>query len=301
VAAKNRTDKGQLMINIKRHNMKNVTLNNGVKMPILGVGVYQVPDYEECKKTVSDALEVGYRSIDTAAGYQNEEAVGAAIKESGVDRKELFVTTKLWIADAGYEKTHIAFELSLKKLQLEYLDLYLIHQPYGDVHGSWRALEELYDQGKVRAIGVSNFHPDRVMDIIVNHKVVPAVNQIETHPFYQRIEDQQFLVENGVQIESWASFAEGKNNMFTNELLSSIGKKYDKSVAQVVLRWLIQRGVVVIPKSVKKERLIENISVFDFELTEDDMSAIKSLDTKESLFFSHRDPAIIKWFSTMIK
>lgn len=269
-------------------------------MPILGVGVYQIPDYDQCKQTVLDALHAGYRSIDTAAAYQNEEAVGEAIKESGIDRKELFVTTKLWIADAGYEKTKRAFDLSLKKLQLDYLDLYLIHQPYGDVHGCWRAMEELYDQGKVRAIGVSNFHPDRVMDIIVNHKVVPAVNQIETHPFYQRIEDHQFLVENGVQIESWASFAEGRNDIFSNDLLTSIGKKYNKSVAQVVLRWLIQRDVVVIPKSVKKERLIENISVFDFELTEEDMLSIQSLDTKESLFFSHRDPSIIKWFSTMI-
>lgn len=281
--------------------MKNVTLNNGIEMPILGLGVYQIPEYNECKKTVLDAIEVGYRSIDTAAAYQNEEAVGAAIKESGVDRKELFITTKLWITDNGYDRTKMAFERSLDKLGLDYLDLYLIHQPYGDVHGSWRAMEELYKVGRVRAIGVSNFHPDRVMDIIVNNEIVPAVNQIETHPYYQRGEDQQFLQENGVQIESWASFAEGRNNLFTNELLQSIGEKYNKSVAQVVLRWLIQRDVVVIPKSVKKERLIENINVFDFELSSQDMEAIKNLDTKESLFFSHRDPAIIKWFSTMIR
>ncbi|MCE7039080.1 aldo/keto reductase [Dyadobacter sp. CY312] len=281
--------------------MKNITLNNGIEMPILGLGVYQVPDYDECKKTVLDAIEVGYRSIDTAAAYQNEEAVGSAIQHSGVAREDLFVTTKLWISDAGYEKTLKAFALSLKNLQLDYLDLYLIHQPYGDVHGSWRAMEELYAQGKVRAIGLSNFHPDRVMDIIVNNNIVPAVNQIEAHPFYQRTEDQQVLNENGVQIESWASFAEGRNDLFTNEILTSIGEKYDKSVAQVVLRWLIQRDVVVIPKSVKKERLVENIDVFDFGLTQDDMLTIQALDTKESLFFSHRDPAIIKWFSTLVR
>lgn len=281
--------------------MNNVTLNNGVEMPILGLGVFQIADAKECKQTVLDALEAGYRLIDTAAGYHNEQAVGEAIKESGIEREELFITTKLWIEDNGYEKTKKAFETSLQKLQLDYLDLYLIHQPYGDVHGSWRALEELYKEGKIRAIGVSNFHPDRVMDIIVNNTVVPAVNQIETHPFYQRIEDQEFLVDNGVQIQSWASFAEGKNDLFANDLLASIGAKYNKSVAQVVLRWLIQREVAVIPKSVKKERLIENIDVFDFELSGKDMSDIQALDTKESLFFSHRDPAIIKWFSTMIK
>jgi 2,5-diketo-D-gluconate reductase A len=281
--------------------MQNVKLNNGIEMPILGLGVFQVPDYNECKKTVLDAIELGYRSIDTATGYQNEEAVGAAIKDSGIKREDLFITTKLWISDNGYEKTRRAVDVSLNKLGLDYLDLYLIHQPYGDVHGSWRALEELHKKGSIRAIGVSNFHPDRVMDLIVNNAVVPAVNQIETHPFYQRIEDQEFLSENGVQIESWASFAEGKNDMFKNPLLISIGEKYGKSVAQVILRWLIQRGVVVIPKSVRKERLKENINVFDFELSKDDMDSIRSMDTKESLFFSHRDPAIIKWFSTMIR
>lgn len=270
-------------------------------MPVLGLGVYQIPDYDECKKTVLEAIQVGYRSIDTAAAYQNEAAVGDAIKESGIDRKEFFITTKLWIADAGYEQTKKAFELSLQKLQLDYLDLYLIHQPYGDVHGSWRAMEALYKEGKIKAIGLSNFHPDRVMDIIVNNEIVPAVNQIEAHPFYQRSEDQQILKENGVQIESWASFAEGRNNLFTNEILASIGKKYNKSVAQVVLRWLIQREIVVIPKSVRKERMIENIDVFDFELSPEDLSAIQLMDNNESQFFSHRDPAIIKWFATMIK
>lgn len=269
-------------------------------MPILGLGVYQIPNYDECKQTVLDALEVGYRSIDTAAAYQNEKAVGDAIKESGIKREELFITTKLWISDTGYEKTKKAFQASLDKLQLDYLDLYLIHQPYGDVHGSWRAMEELYKEGRVKAIGVSNFHPDRVMDIIVNNEIVPVINQIETHPFYQRTGDQLFLEENGVQIESWASFAEGKNDLFSNPILAAIGEKYNKSVAQVVLRWLVQRGVVVIPKSVRKERLIENIDVFNFELSFEDMAVIQTMDTKESLFFSHRDPTIIKWFSTMI-
>jgi diketogulonate reductase-like aldo/keto reductase len=281
--------------------MQTVKLNNGIEMPILGFGVFQIPDYEECKRSVSTALEAGYRSIDTAAGYMNEEATGDAIRESGLKREELFITTKLWIADNGYERTRNAVEVSMSKLQVDYLDLYLIHQPYGDVHGSWRALEELNASGKIRAIGVSNFHPDRVMDLIVNNKVVPAVNQIETHPFYQRQDDAAFLNGNGVQIESWAPFAEGKNNLFHNETLASIGKKYSKSIAQVTLRWLIQRGVVVIPKSVHKERIVENINIFDFELSAEDMQAIQALDTKESLFFSHRDPAIIKWFSTLIK
>ncbi|MCF0075369.1 aldo/keto reductase [Dyadobacter sp. CY261] len=281
--------------------MKTVRLNNGVEMPILGLGVYQIPDHSECQKVVTDALELGYRSIDTAAGYQNEEAVGAAIKESGIKRDEIFVTTKLWISNNGYERTKAAIETSLNKLQLNYLDLYLIHQPYGDVHGSWRAMEELYEAGKIRAIGVSNFFPDRVMDLIVNNKIVPAVNQIETHPFYQREEDLSFSKENGVQLESWASFAEGKNDMFTNEMLSAIGKQFNKSVAQVILRWLIQRGIVVIPKSVRKERMRENFEVFDFELTAEDMQAIQAMDTNQSLFFSHRDPSIIKWFSTMIR
>ncbi|MFY7987373.1 MAG: aldo/keto reductase [Flavobacterium sp.] len=281
--------------------MKNVILNNGVEMPTLGLGVFQIPQFEECKKTVVDAIEVGYRLIDTAASYRNEEAVGAAIKESGINREELFVTTKLWISDMGYEQTKKAFEISLNKLQLDYLDLYLIHQPYGDVHGSWRAMEELYQSGKIKAIGVCNFYPDRVMDLIVNNEITPAVNQIEAHPFYQRADDHKFLSENKVQMESWASFAEGRNNLFNNELLKGIGAKYNKSIAQVVLRWLIQRGVVVIPKSVRKERLIENISDFDFELSSEDIETIATLDTQNSLFFSHRDPAIIKWFSTMIR
>jgi len=271
-----------------------VKLNNGIEMPILGFGVFQVPDPTECDKSVYDAIQTGYQLIDTAASYLNEEAVGKAIKRSGVNRKDLFITTKLWVQDAGYDKTKIAFEKSLKKLQLDYLDLYLIHQPYGDVHGSWKAMEELYREGKVRAIGVSNFQPDRVMDIISFNEIVPAVNQIETHPFQQQIETQKFLQENGIQHESWGPFAEGKNDLFNNELLSGIGKKYNKSIAQVVIRWLTQRGVVAIPKSVRRERMEENINVFDFQLADEDMQMIQTLDQKSSAFFDHRDPEIVK-------
>ena len=267
-------------------------------MPILGFGVFQVPDLKECENSVLDAIETGYRLIDTAASYINESAVGNAIKKSGVPREELFITTKLWVQDTGYEKTKKAFEKSLNKLQLDYLDLYLIHQPYGDVHGSWRAMEELYKNGKVKAIGVSNFQPDRIMDIITFNEVVPAVNQIETHPFNQQIETQKFLTENKVQIESWGPFAEGKNNIFQNELLASIGRKYIKSIAQVILRWLTQRGIVAIPKSVRKERIEENFNIFDFELSIEDMEAITTLDMKTSSFFDHRDPEIIKWMGS---
>lgn len=279
--------------------MKNVILNNGVEMPILGFGVFQIADAAECERSVRDAIEVGYRMIDTAASYGNEESVGNAIKDSGVPREELFVTTKLWIADAGYEKTKAAFDSSMKRLQLDYLDLYLIHQPYGDVYGSWRAMEEVYKQGRVRAIGVSNFHPDRVMDLMIHNEVPPALDQIETHPFYQRAADHAFLKENNIQHESWASFAEGRNDMFKNEVLVSIGEKYGKSVAQVVLRWLIQRDIVVIPKSVKRERMQENFDVFGFELSQEDIAAIKTLDQGKSLFFDHRDPAMVKSLSEM--
>lgn len=272
-----------------------VTLNNGVDMPILGFGVFQVPDPEECERSVLEAIRTGYRLIDTAASYGNEEAVGRAIKRSGVPRGELFVTTKLWLQDAGDERTPQAFERSLQKLQLDYLDLYLIHQPYGDVYGAWRAMESLHKEGRVRAIGVSNFHPDRVMDLILHNRVVPAVNQIETHPFNQQIETQKFLQENGVQIESWGPFAEGKHNIFTNELLRSIADKHHKSVAQVILRWLTQRGVVAIPKSVRAERIAENFDVFGFDLAPDDMAAITTLDRGVSSFFDHRDPAMVKW------
>lgn len=275
--------------------MEKVKLNNGVEMPILGFGVFQVTDLAECEKSVLDAISSGYRLIDTAQSYGNEEAVGSAIKNSGVPREELFITTKLWIQREGYEGTKKAFESSLQKLQLEYVDLYLIHQPYGDVYGEWRAMEELYKEGKVRAIGVSNFHPDRLMDLIVHNEIVPAVNQIETHPFHQQLDTQNFLVENNVQIESWGPFAEGKNDIFSNELLRSIGDKYNKSIAQVILRWLTQRGVVAIPKSVRKERMEENINIFDFQLTAEEIESIKSLDTKASSFFDHRDPAMVKW------
>lgn len=280
--------------------MQTVTLNNGIEMPILGFGVFQINDLAECEQSVVDAIQTGYRLIDTAASYQNEEAVGKAIRRSGVSREELFLTTKVWMQDSGYEKTKIAFEKSLKRLNVEYLDLYLIHQPYGDVHGSWRALEELFKAGKTRAIGVSNFQPDRVMDLICFNEVVPAVNQIETHPFHQQVENQKFLQENGVQIESWGPFAEGKNGLFTNELLADIGEKHNKSIAQVVLRWLIQRGIVAIPKSVKRERMEENFNVFDFQLSEEDMNAILGLDRKESAFFDHRDTKIIHWMAERV-
>jgi 2,5-diketo-D-gluconate reductase A len=273
-------------------------LNNGIEMPVLGFGVFQVPDPEECERSVYDAIQTGYRLIDTAASYMNEEAVGKAIKRSGIPREELFITTKQWIHDAGYENTKKAFERSLNKLQLDYLDLYLIHQPYNDVHGSWRAMEELYREGRIRAIGVSNFQPDRLMDLISFNEIVPAVNQIETHPFHQQIETQKFLQENGVQHQSWGPFAEGKNDLFTNELIAFIGKKYNKSIAQVVLRWLTQRGIVAIPKSVRKERMEENFNIFDFQLSNEDMAAIETLDQKVSAFFDHRDPAIIKWLAS---
>ncbi|GMK39770.1 2,5-diketo-D-gluconic acid reductase [Paenibacillus sp. CCS19] len=279
--------------------MQKVILNNGVEMPIIGFGVYQIPDAKECEQAVYDALMAGYRLIDTAAAYQNEEAIGRAIRRSGVRREELFVTTKLWVQDAGYERTKQAFERSLKKLQLDYLDLYLIHLPYGDVHGSWRAMEELYHEGRIRAIGVSNFQMDRLLDLMIYNEVVPAVNQVETHPFCQQIESARLMHENNIQIESWAPFAEGRNNMFQNEVLVSIAGKYRKSAAQVILRWLTQRGVVVIPKSVHKERIVENFNIFDFEISQEDMAKIASLDTGNSLFFSHSDPEIVKMFSSL--
>src|SRR6185312_9552877 len=275
--------------------MQNVKLNNGVEMPILGFGVFQVKDLNECERSVRDAIDVGYRLIDTAQSYGNEEAVGKAIKNSSVKREELFITTKLWIQSNGYDGTKKAFENSLKKLQLDYLDLYLIHQPFGDVYGEWRAMQDLYKEGRIKAIGVSNFHPDRLIDLIIHNEIVPAVNQIETHPFHQQIETQKFLQENKVQIESWGPFAEGKNNIFQKELLLSIGKKYNKTIAQVILRWLTQRGVVAIPKSVRKERMEENFNSLDFELSAEEMEAIKTLDTNKSYFFDHRDPAMVKW------
>ena len=278
--------------------MKTVTLNNGIEMPILGFGVFQMKDADECENAVVEAIHAGYRLIDTASSYGNEESVGKAIKRSGLAREELFITTKLWLKDAGEAKTKAAFEISLRKLQLDYLDLYLIHQPYGDVYGAWRDMESLYQDKRIRAIGVSNFQPDRLIDLMLNNKVPPAVDQIETHPFHQQIEAAAFLKDNNVQIESWGPFAEGKNNMFSNEVLTSIGQKHSKSVAQVVLRWLTQRGVVAIPKSVRKERIVENFNIFDFELDAKDMATIAGLDQKTSAFFDHRDPEKVKWLVT---
>jgi 2,5-diketo-D-gluconate reductase A len=274
-----------------------VTLNTGVEMPLLGFGVFQINDLEECERSVYDAITTGYRLIDTAASCGNEGAVGNAIKKAGVPRDELFITTKVWISDAGEERTKQAFERSLRRLQLDYVDLYLIHQPIGDVPGAWRAMQDLYKEGRARAIGVSNFAPDRVMDFIVNTAVVPAVNQIETHPFNQQVETQRFLEENGVQHESWAPFAEGKHDIFQNETLVSIAEKHNKSVAQVILRWLTQRGVVAIPKSVRKEHIEENFDIFDVDLGSEDMEAIASLDMGQSSFFEHRDPQMVKFLS----
>lgn len=271
-----------------------VTLNNGVEMPLLGFGVFQMNDPEECERSVYEAIRTGYRLIDTAAAYGNEEAVGNAIKRAGVPREELFVTTKLWIADAGDGRTRQAFERSLQRLQLDHLDLYLIHQPFGDVYGAWRDMEKLYRDGRARAIGVSNFQPDRLMDLMVHNSVVPAVNQIETHPFNQQIETQRFLQANGVQIESWGPFAEGKHDIFQNEVLREVAERHQKTVAQIILRWLTQRGVVAIPKSVRKERIAENFDVFGVELSPEDVEAIAALDTKTSSFFDHRDPVNVK-------
>ncbi len=275
--------------------MQTVKLNNGVEIPILGFGVFQIADLAECERSVVDAIQVGYNHIDTAASYMNEEAVGRGIKQSGVPREKLFITTKLWIQSQGYEGTLKAFERSLKRLQLEYVDLYLIHQPFGDVHGEWRAMEELYGQGKARAIGVSNFQPDRIMDLMIHNKITPAVNQIEVNPFQQQIDTQTFLQDNGVMVEAWAPFAEGRNNIFQNETLLSIAAKHNKSVAQIILRWVVQRGIVALAKSTRKERMLENINVFDFELSAEDMAAITALDTKTSSFFDHRDPKMVKW------
>lgn len=277
--------------------MEYVTLNNGVKMPILGFGVYQISDQEECERCVLDAISVGYRSIDTAQAYGNEEAVGRAIKKCGIPREELFITTKVWISNAGYEKAKKSIEESLQKLQLDYLDLLLIHQPFNDYYGTYRAMEDLYKEGKIRAIGVSNFYPDRLIDLIKFNEIVPAVNQVETHPFNQQVKAQEIMKKYGVQIESWGPFAEGRNGMFTNETLKTVGEKYNKSNAQVALRYLIQRGVVVIPKSVHKERMIQNFDVFDFELSKADMDMIAKLDKGESAFFSHYDPQTVEYIT----
>lgn len=273
--------------------MKNVTLNNGVKMPILGFGVFRMDDLKVCERSVCDAIVEGYRSIDTAAAYLNEEAVGSALKKCGVPREDLFITTKVWVQDAGYEAARIAFEKSLKNLQLDYLDLYLIHWPFGDYYGSWRAMEELYKEGKIRAIGVSNFTSDRLLDLILNNEIIPAVNQVETHPFYQQTEAKRVMEEYKVQIESWGPLAQGKNNIFENKTLLDIANKYGKTVAQVILRWHIQRNIVLIPKSTRKERIKENYDIWDFQLSEEDMAIIRSMDTGEP-FLDPRTLELVK-------
>jgi len=281
--------------------MEYVILNNGTKMPILGYGVYQIADQEECEKCVLDAISVGYRSIDTAQAYGNEEAVGKAIKKSGVPREEFFITTKVWISKNPSMSKTKSIEESLEKMQLDYLDLVLIHQPFNDYYGTYRAMEDLYKAGKIRAIGVSNFYPDRLIDLIQFNEIIPTINQVETHPFNQQVEAQEIMKKYAVQIESWGPFAEGKNGMFTNEILKNVGEKYKKSNAQVALRYLIQRGVVVIPKSVRKERMIENFDVFDFQLSKEDMDIIATLDTKESAFFSHYDPKVVEFLTGLGK
>lgn len=277
--------------------MQTITLNNGLTMPVAGFGVFQIKDALECTRCVIDAINVGYRLIDTAASYMNEAAVGEGLRQAGIAREQLFVTSKLWVQDAGYERTAQAIDDSLGRLKLEYLDLYLIHQPYGDVHGSWRAMQDAFRAGKLRAIGVSNFQPDRLMDITAFNDIKPAVNQIEINPFQQQEESVKFMRELGVQAEAWAPFAEGRNNLFQNDVLRIVAAKHGKTVGQVVLRWVLQRGVVALAKSVRKERMSENIAIFDFELSADDMTQIATLETGTSSFFSHRDPAIVKWMS----
>jgi 2,5-diketo-D-gluconate reductase A len=272
--------------------MQTVTLNNGVEMPILGFGVFQIPD-DQTERAVSEALAVGYRSIDTAAAYGNEPAVGRAVRDSGVSRDDLFITTKVWVQDAGEANTKRAFEKSLQRLGLDYLDLYLIHQPFGDYYSEWRAMEDLHREGRVRAIGVANFHMDRLIDLIEQNEVTPAVNQVETHPFYQRAGEQALMRDRGVRHEAWAQFAEGRNDLFADPILGAIAQAHGKSVGQVVLRWLIQRGIVVIPKSVRPDRIRENFDVFDFELSEADLTRMAAMDTGTTLFFDHRDPRMV--------
>lgn len=277
--------------------MQTVKLNNGIEMPLLGFGVFQMTDAAECERAVIDAIDTGYRLIDTAASYQNETQVGNALKQTGIARNELFVTTKLWLQDTHYEGAKAQFERSLNRLQLDYVDLYLIHQPYGDVHGAWRAMEELHQAGKIRAIGVSNFHPDRLADLIAFNKVAPAVNQIEVNPFNQQLHAVPWMQSRRIQPEAWAPFAEGKNGLFEHPMLTAIGQKYGKSVGQVVLRWIFQRGIISLAKTVRKERMEENINILDFELSSEDMLQITAIDTATSAFFSHRDPARIEWLT----
>lgn len=280
--------------------MDYVTLNNGVKMPQLGYGVYQVSK-EECERCVLDALKVGYRHIDTAQSYFNEEEVGNAIEKSGVPRNEIFLTTKVWIEHYGYEQTKASVYESMQKLKVNYIDLVLLHQPFADYYGAWRALEDMYADGKIRAIGISNFYPDRMVDLASFSRIKPMVNQVETHPFNQQIEAQEWMKKYGVQIEAWAPFGEGRGGLFTNETIAKIAAKYNKTVAQVILRWELQRGIVVIPKSVHIERMEQNLDVFDFELSVEDMQIMASLDKKQSSFFSHTDPAMVEWFVKMVE
>lgn len=281
--------------------MNYVELNNGVKMPILGYGVYQIADQEECERCVLDAIQTGYRLIDTAQAYGNEEAVGKAIQKCGIPREELFITTKVWISNAGYEKAKKSIEESLEKLQLDYLDLVLIHQPFNDYYGTYRAMEDLYKEGKLKAIGVSNFYPDRLIDLIKFNEVVPAVNQVETHVFNQQVKAQEIMKKYGVHVQAWAPFAEGKNNLFSNETLKAVGDKYNKSTAQVALRYLIQREVSVLPKTVNKDRMIQNIDVFNFELSQANMDLLATLDQAESLFFSHYDPQTVEFLTSLAR
>lgn len=277
--------------------MTSIKLNNGVDMPMLGFGVYQVTDPQECERVVADAIDVGYRHIDTAASYQNETQVGNAIKHVGIKREDLFVTTKLWLQDTNYSGAKAQFERSLNRLQMDYVDLYLIHQPYGDVHGAWRAMEELYEAGKIRAIGVSNFAPDRLADLMAFNKIIPAVNQVEVNPFNQQLHAAPWMKTKGIQPEAWAPFAEGRNNLFSHPVLAQIGAKYGKSIGQVILRWILHRDIVVLAKTVSKERMRENLAVMDFELSSDDIDLITALDTNTSAFFSHRDPTMVEWLT----
>ncbi len=280
--------------------MEYVTLSNGVKMPQLGYGVYQVSK-EECERCVLDALKVGYRHIDTAQSYFNEEEVGSAIAKSGISRNEIFLTTKVWIEHYGYEKTKASILVSLEKLKTDYIDLVLLHQPFADYYSAWRALEDLYEEGKIRAIGISNFYPDRMVDMCAFSRIKPMINQVETHPFNQQIEAQKWMEKYGVQIEAWAPLAECRNGLLENPVLAEIGKKYDKTVAQVILRWELQRGIVIIPKSTHIERMKENFNIFDFALTDEEMKKIAGLDTKTSAFFSHTEPAMVEWFAKMVE
>lgn len=283
---------------MEERDMQTVTLNNGVEIPILGFGTFQITDPKEAEQAVVDAIKAGYRHIDTAQSYMNEEAVGRGIAVSGVRREELFITTKIWVENVSYEGVKASFQRSLERLNLEYIDLLLLHQPYNDVYGAWRAMEELQEAGKIRAIGVSNFAVDRAVDLAEFNKVVPQVNQIEINPFNQQTKNIEVLKAEGIISEAWAPFAEGKNGIFTNEILTTIGQKYDKSVAQVIVRWLIEQEIIVLAKSVKPERMAENLAVFDFELSEEDKAAIATLNEGESQFFSHADPEMIKWMAS---